>query len=186
MSQPSVTKIRLKITYLKFHSNFPGANNLKIVSKMDPRMPDCVPMGCVIMSISCTRLLQINPLAPGKFEWNFICAIFKQILVIDSWGISSEITLIWMPLGFTDDQSALVQVMAWCHQETSHYLSQCWPRSLSPYGQNESIAKGLFHWWFFPSKFKLHGNLFLFPPRWLPWNFACVETWLTWLNLACC
>ena len=23
--------------------------------------------------------------------------------------------------------------MAWCHQATSHYLSQCWPRSLSPY-----------------------------------------------------
>ena len=28
----------------------------------------------------------------------------------------------------------LVQVMAWCRQATSHYLSQCWPRSLSPYG----------------------------------------------------
>ena len=26
------------------------------------------------------------------------------------------------------------QVMAWCHQATSHYLSQCWPRSMSPYG----------------------------------------------------
>ena len=24
--------------------------------------------------------------------------------------------------------------MAWCCQATSHYLSQCWPRSLSPYG----------------------------------------------------
>ena len=24
--------------------------------------------------------------------------------------------------------------MAWCHQTTSHYLSQCWPRSLSLYG----------------------------------------------------
>ena len=24
--------------------------------------------------------------------------------------------------------------MAWCRQATSHYLSQCWPRSLSPYG----------------------------------------------------
>ena len=28
MPQPSVTKICLKITYLKFHSNFPGANEL--------------------------------------------------------------------------------------------------------------------------------------------------------------
>ena len=24
--------------------------------------------------------------------------------------------------------------MAWCRQATSHYLSQCWPRSVSPYG----------------------------------------------------
>ena len=60
--------------------------------------------------------------------------IFKQILVIDGWGISFEIALIWMSLDFTDDQSTLVQVMAWCRQATSHYLSQSWPRSLLPYG----------------------------------------------------
>ena len=24
--------------------------------------------------------------------------------------------------------------MAWCRQATSHYLNQCWPRSMSPYG----------------------------------------------------
>ena len=35
---------------------------------------------------------------------------------------------------FTNNQSILVQVMAWCCQATSHYLSQCWPRSLSLYG----------------------------------------------------
>ena len=28
----------------------------------------------------------------------------------------------------------LVQVMAWCRQATSHYMNQCWPRSLPPYG----------------------------------------------------
>ena len=32
------------------------------------------------------------------------------------------------------DKSALGQVMAWCHQATSHYLSQGSPRSLSTYG----------------------------------------------------
>ena len=68
------------------------------------------------------------------FEWNFRHVIFKQILVIDGWGICDEIVLIWISLNFTDDQSTLVQVMAWCRQATSHYLSQCWPRSLSPYG----------------------------------------------------
>ena len=39
-----------------------------------------------------------------------------------------------MPQDLTDDKSTLVQVMAWCCQATSHYLSQCWPRSVSPYG----------------------------------------------------
>ena len=72
-----------------------------------------------------------NSLAPGKFEWNFRYVIFKWILVTDGWGISCEIALIWMSLDFTDDQSTLVQVMAWCRQATSHYLSQCWPRSVA-------------------------------------------------------
>ena len=36
------------------------------------------------------------------------------------------------------DKSILVQVMAWCHQATSHYLSKCWPRSKSPYGVTRS------------------------------------------------
>ena len=76
----------------------------------------------------------INSLAPGKFEWNFRHIIFKQILVIDDWGISSEIALTWKPQDLTDDKSTLVQIMAWCRQATSHYLSQCRPRSMSPNG----------------------------------------------------
>ena len=48
--------------------------------------------------------------------------------------ISCEIALIWMSPDFADDQSTLVQVMAWCRQAPSHYLNQCWPRSLPPYG----------------------------------------------------
>ena len=30
----------------------------------------------------------------------------------------------------TYDKSALAHVMAYCHQATSHYVSQCWPRSV--------------------------------------------------------
>ena len=91
----------------------------------------------------------LNSMAPGKFERNFRHVIFKQILVIDGRGISCEIALIWMSLDFTDDQSTLVQVMAWCRQATSHYLSQCWPRSLSPYDVTRpqwvnSLAPGRF------------------------------------------
>ena len=50
----------------------------------------------------------INALATRKFTWNS-----KWILVIDDWGISCEIALIWMSPDFADDQSIVVQVMAW-------------------------------------------------------------------------
>ena len=40
----------------------------------------------------------------------------------------------WMSWDLPNGKSTLVQVMAWCRQATSHYLSQCWPRSVSPYG----------------------------------------------------
>ena len=70
----------------------------------------------------------------GAVAGGFWYVIFNLILVIDGWGICCDIALIWMSIDFTDDLSALVQVMAWCHQATSHYLSKCWPRSLSLYG----------------------------------------------------
>ena len=72
-----------------------------------------------------TTEIEVNSLAPGKFEWNFMYVIFKRILVIDGWSISFEIMNV---------TGLLVQVMAWCRQATSHYLSQCWPRYQSPYG----------------------------------------------------
>ena len=81
-----------------------------------------------------TIILQwVNSLAPGIFEQNVRWIIFKLILVIDSWCVSCEIALRWISLDLTDDKSTLVQVMAWCRQATSHYLSQCWPRFMSPY-----------------------------------------------------
>ena len=72
---------------------------------------------------------------------NFKCV---NILMIDILSISTagEIALRWIShLGLhtllhtiTDDKSILVQVMAWCHQATSHYLNQCWPSYMLPYG----------------------------------------------------
>ena len=34
----------------------------------------------------------------------------------------------------TNDKSTLIQILAWCRQATSHYLSQCWSNYLSPFG----------------------------------------------------
>ena len=78
----------------------------------------------------------VNSLTPERFDQNFrqVISIFKLISVTDGWGISCKIALRWMSLDLTDDKSTLVQVMAWCRQATSHYLSQCWPRSMSPNG----------------------------------------------------
>ena len=42
------------------------------------------------------------------------------------------VSLVQLPL--INDKSTLVQVMAWCRQATSHYLNQCWPSSMLPYG----------------------------------------------------
>ena len=39
----------------------------------------------------------------------------------------------WMSQKTVDDKTALVRVMAWCHQTTIDYPSQQWHRSMSPY-----------------------------------------------------
>ena len=87
-----------------------------------------------VLMMKLARHEVFNSLSPGMFEWKFRWENFKIISVIDVWGIFSEVALRWMPLDLSDNESTLVQVMAWCRQATSHYLSQCWPRSLSPYG----------------------------------------------------
>ena len=39
-----------------------------------------------------------------------------------------------VPVGLIDNKSALLQVMAWCHQAADHYLNQWWPSSTIPFG----------------------------------------------------
>ena len=82
----------------------------------------------------CWLNLTFNSLTPGRFQFNFRKVIFRLTLVNGGWGISYEIVLRWMPQDLTDDKSTLVQVMAWCRQAASHYLNQCRPISVSPYG----------------------------------------------------
>ena len=79
---------------------------------------------------------RIHSLAPGRPGCHFKTAIFNLVLLTGNgiFTLSKDNALRWMPRDLTDDKSTLVQVMAWRHQATSHYLSQCWPRSLSPCG----------------------------------------------------
>ena len=75
-----------------------------------------------------------NSLAPGRPGCHFKTAIFNLVLLIGIFTSSGDNALRWMPKDPTDDKSTLVQVMAWSRQATSHYLHQCWPRFLPPYG----------------------------------------------------
>ena len=65
--------------------------------------------------------LVFNSLAPGRFKKSLRKIILKLILVTDGCDISSEIALRWTSLDLSD-------------KATSHYLNQCWPRSLPPFG----------------------------------------------------
>ena len=67
-----------------------------------------------------------------------------------------------MSLDLTD-KSTLVQVMAWCRQAASHYLSQCWPRSQSPYGvtRPQWVNLSLYILWYCISKTR-----FSVTPKW--------------------
>ena len=85
---------------------------------------DCIP----------SAVIGFNSLAPGGFENIFQNVFFKLISWIDTLSNSCETALRSMPQNPSDDKSTLVQVMAWCRQAASHYLSHCCPRSLSPYG----------------------------------------------------
>ena len=73
-----------------------------------------------------------NPLVPEGSCLGDSDVIFKmQLLILFWWLIYSDHCRImpsdeWHRTCITWDESALVKVMAWCHQAPSHYLSQCW------------------------------------------------------------
>ena len=97
-------------------------------------------------------------------------AILKlQFSILFCWLVSSDLLMIMHLYGChgtsTDDKSTLVQVMAWCRQATSHYLSQCWPSSMSPYGVTRP------QW----VKENFHSN---FPEHCSWWfNWQCINMW---------
>ena len=91
---------------------------------------------CILHCLVGCNLL--NSLAPEAFDYSLRFVNFKLISMMNILSIFCEIAIGWMSQNLTDHLSTLVQVMAWCRQATSHYLSQCWPRSLSPYDVTRS------------------------------------------------
>ena len=95
--------------------------------------------------------------------------IFKLISRLDVLNNSCEITLIRMPQNLTDDLSTLIQVMV-----IIHHMSQCWPRSMSPYGvpRPEWVNLWLHVFTHTISNLNLHFNSLA--PGKLDWNFRYV------------
>ena len=124
----------------------------------------CIPTGWMsTTSLSNLCQIMINSLAHGRCGSNFTGVFFKLILQIGILGTSSEIGLRGVPQNPIKDKSTLGQVMAWCHQVTSHYLNQCWLWSLSPYGVTwpQWVRIFIYHWnhW---SKSETHDQAVLF------------------------
>ena len=80
------------------------------------------------------RNYAINSLAPVRCCSDFKNIIFELIMQDSILATHCDIVLMWMAENLTNNLSKLVQVMAWCHQIASHYLINCWPRSLLPCG----------------------------------------------------
>ena len=90
-------------------------------------LSQCLP--CSLSPYGIIRPQWLNYLTPGKSGCKFRFVILKHFIDWYLWNcpqINAK--------GLYDDKSALVQVMACCNQATSHYLSQCWPRFMMPYG----------------------------------------------------
>ena len=87
-------------------------------------------LGHALMS-SPGHATQLNSLVPWRSRCDFKNTIFYLVLLIH---IFNDNAFRWMPDDLTDDKLKLVQPMAWCHQAASHYLGQCWLRSMLPYG----------------------------------------------------
>ena len=82
----------------------------------------------------------VGSLANGRCHSNLERIIFKLIKVflrsyyrIVTWAMALKLISDWVPQNLNNERSTLVAVMAWCRQATSYYLSQCCPRSMSPY-----------------------------------------------------
>ena len=124
----------LKIILLKFMPHHPGANELKRFIKLTTiwHVANYLQVYiCISYFIQCANLF--NSLRSGRSRCDYKHTIFNLVLLSGIIRSSYDNARRWTSRDLTDDKSTLVQVMACCRQATCHYLSQCWPRSMSPY-----------------------------------------------------
>ena len=76
--------------------------------------------------------VSFNDVPPLPHTFALLIALGDYVRIsYQSYSKSCEFALWWMPQYIIDDELTMVQVMVWCRQATSHYLIQCWPKSVS-------------------------------------------------------
>ena len=112
----------------------------KYPSKPRPLMP-CPPVSvcgqrtCYLLRMTNESLPSAredcNLFIPGENGRHFAEDIFRCIIVNETFYISIQISLKFVPTGPIDNNQALFQIMAWCRIATHHYSNQCWPDTLT-------------------------------------------------------
>ena len=120
-------------------------------------LPIDLKMICFILLPHLPGVNESWPVTVGIMDWGLVqygtsvrsvfgrseCDSKMYFSILFYWLVYSDLRMItptptstprWMTQDPTGDKSTLVQVMAWCRQATGHYLNQCSPNSLSPYG----------------------------------------------------
>ena len=96
------------------------------------------------------------------------------------------------PQDLFDNKSTLIQVMACCRQAAIHYLRQCCPRSLSPYGVtrpqgiNPLAPKAPNVWggvWLAPQRFWMQFHKCNFQSWFTDWYLHILSWWCTQMNV---
>ena len=82
----------IDINHLPWHNLLPCTSISYIQRLKEPKSSTMLAFAYIFWAPVCLYW-HVDSLAPGKFERNFRHVIFKQILVIDGWGISCEIAL---------------------------------------------------------------------------------------------
>ena len=107
----------------------------------------------------------INSSAPGGFLqifWKY-CFQMQFLSLIYSFLLNLHCA------ACVDPKSTSFQVMAWCRQATSHYLSQCWHSFMLPYGVTRPQSV---------NTLRLKQNGHHFPYNILKWIFLNENVWI--------
>ena len=136
----SITKIYLKLPVLNYSQMTcsPGSrelNHLSIVlsgawNEWTPvwlgGWPFYLIPHCMVGRFDKVVIKTSTPKQNDRHFMHFAGNIFKHTFF--------KILVFWFKFHRSSFKSALVQVMAWCRQATSHYLTQCQPTHMLPYG----------------------------------------------------